>query len=164
MTPALSDAISMRGSVRLDTYEKQAKKLYVVDDFYGMGALFLRVMIEEGKKKNCAMQVSYQPLDPELPDAVLMRESGICFVLGDGVDREADGRVNMKRFLHGDRVSEVKSEYRINRRLRDALLTSATEALADAGRYHFDLERIYGSCMDFEALGKFTRSFCRKLR
>lgn len=163
LTPALIDSISMKGSVRLDTYERKAKRLYVVDDYYGTGAAFLLRMMEEGQRKACAMRVSYQPLMPELPDALLFLDSGICFVLGDTGAREADGRVNMKRFVDGEKLSEAKVDYRINERLREALLSSAAEALSDAGRYHFELERIYASCMDFDALGRFTRSFCQRL-
>ena len=29
---------------------------------------------------------------------------------------------------------------------------------------HFELEAIYSSCMDFDAMRKFTRSFCQKIR
>ena len=163
LTPALMDSIGMKGSVRLDTYERQAKRLYVVDDHYGVGSYFLLSMMEEGRKKECAMQVSYQPLLPELPDALLFLQSGVCFLLGETGAREPDGRVNMKRFVDADRLSEIKVDLRINRRLADALLTSATEALSDAGEHHFELERIYASCMDFDALGKFSRSFFQRL-
>ena len=162
LTPALSESIGMRGKVRLDTYEAVATRLIVVDDYFGTGALFLLKMMELGRQKECAMTVSYQPLMPELPDAVRFLESGVCFVLGESGTREADGRVNMKRFVSGERLSEVKVSYRINRRVEEALLTSAQEALAEAGRHHFDLERIYSTCMDFDALSKFTRSFCQK--
>ena len=163
LTPALIDSIGVRGGVRLDTYERIARRLWVVEDYYGTGALFLLSMMEEGRRKGCAMRVSYQPLEPELPDALLFEESGVAYVLGDRGVSEVAGRVNMKRFVDGDRLTGVKVEYRINRRLQDALLASATEALTDAGRHHFELERIYASCMDFDALGKFTRSFCQRL-
>ncbi len=163
LTPALLGAIGMKGSVRLDTYERAATRLFVVDDYYETGAYFLLAMMEEGRRRECAMTVSYQPLSPDLPDAVLFRESGICLILGEPQSREADGRVNMKRFVNGELLKDVKVDFRINKRMEDALLTSAVDALADAGRYHFELERIYVSCMDFDSLGKFTRSFCQKI-
>ncbi len=160
----LADSIGMKGSVRLDTYERQAKTLYVIDDYYGTGSLFLTMVLEEAAQKECDVRVSYQPLLPSLPDAVLFVQSGICFVLGEHSDREADGRINMKRFVEADGLTTIKSEYRVNRRLYEALLDSATEALAEAGRYHFELEKIYISCMDFESERKFTRSFCQRIR
>ena len=163
LTPAIADSVSMKGSVRFDSYERAAKKLYIVDDHYSMGAYFLSYVIEEAQKKNCAVRVSYRPLLPELPDAVMLTESGVCFVMGVHSDIDFDGRVNMKRFIDGEGLCAVKTEYRINKRLCEALTDSAIEALADAGRYHFKLEEIYVSSMDFSAEEKFAKSFCAKL-
>ena len=164
LLPGLVDSIGMKGSVRLDTYEKQAKRLYVVEDHYGTGGLFLNLVVEEAQRKGCAVRVSYQPLTPELPDAVYFCQSGVCFVIGEYGEREPDGRVNMKRFLDVGALSEVKVEYRLNRHLIDGLIGAATEALTDAGRHHFALEQIYVSCMDFDSQRKFVRSFCQKVR
>ena len=164
LLPGLVDSIGMRGSVRLDTYERQAKRLYVVEDHYGTGGLYLCRVIEEAERKGCALRVSYQPLLPELPDAVYFCDSGVCFVLGNYGEQDAVGRINMKRFVDPGALSAVKVEYRLNRRLIEALTESATEALTDAGRHHFALEQIYVSCMDFEAQRKFIRSFCQKVR
>ncbi|MBQ2999180.1 MAG: hypothetical protein IJD64_01830, partial [Clostridia bacterium] len=55
----LADSIGMRGRVRFDSYEKEAKKLYVVDDYYGTGVLFLSALVSEGERKGLAMRVSY---------------------------------------------------------------------------------------------------------
>ena len=164
LRPGLRNSLGMKGSVRLDTYEKQAKELYVVDDYYESGAIFLSSLIEIAREKECALQVSYQPLMPSLPDAVLFIESGICFVLGEEGEREADGRINMRRFVDRDRIGEIKTELRANRRLYDGLMQSAIDSLRDAGEVHFELEKIYMSCMDFESLRKFVRSFCQKIR
>ena len=164
VTAGLAASIGMRGSVRFDTYEKQAKRLFVIDDHYGIGSVFLLYVIEEAKEKGCKIQVSYQPVIPSLPDAVMFADSGDCFVLGEYGDREADVRINMRRFADADKLSKVKTEYRINKRLFEALMCSATEALEDAGKYHFELEKIYVSCMDFDSERKFIRSFCQKIR
>ena len=153
----------MKGCVRFDSYEREAKKLYVIDDHYSMGAYFISYVIEEAQRKNCAVRVSYRPLLPELYDAVMLIESGVCFVIGAHSERAFDGRVNMKRFIDGEGLCAVKTEYRINKRLCEALMDSAFEALADAGRYHFKLEEIYVSSMDFSAEEKFAKSFCSKL-
>lgn len=159
----LADSIGMRGRVRFDSYEKEAKKLYVVDDYYGTGVLFLSALVSEGERKGLAMRVSYRPVNPEEPDALLLSESGTAFVLGEYTEREPDGRVNMKRFVDAEILAPVKLEYRASRRLSEALVESATEALREAGRYHMELERIYSACMDFEAEKEFLREFCKKI-
>lgn len=160
----LAASIGMRGSVRFDSYEEEAKKLYVIDDYYGTGTLFLSALITEGECKGLSMRVSFCPINPELPDAVLFMESGVAFVLGEHTEREPDGRVNMKRFVDAEKLAPAKLEYRTSRRIFDALVESATEALREAGRYHMELERIYSACMDFEAERAFLAEFCRKIK
>ncbi len=162
MTVGIADSVGMKGKVRLDTYEKQAKKLYVIEDCYETGSYFLSELIALAAEKKCEIRVSYQPVLPDLPDAVMFVQSGICFVLAEG--REEGSRINMKRFCDTDRIGERKVEYRINRRLYEALLESAVGAMSEAGEYHFRLEQIYGSCMDFESQKKFIRSFCQTIR
>ncbi len=163
MTVGITDSIGMKGRVRLDTYEQQAKKLYVIEDCYETGSYFLSELIALASEKKCEIRVSYQPILPDLPDAVMFVQSGICFVLRE--NREGDGsRINMKRFCDADRLGERKVEYRINRRLYEALLDSAVGAMSEAGEYHFRLEQLYGACMDFESQKKFIRSFCQTIR
>lgn len=160
----LIDSIGMKGSVRFDTYEAQAERVLVIDDCYGIAPRYLSHLIEGARKKECAIRVSYHPLEPTVPDAVLFEESGVCFVIGEPCEGKVDGRINMKRFISSERLGEIKCEYRLNRRLYEALIESAKDALREAGRYHFELEKIYVSCMDFVSQKKFLRSFCQKIR
>lgn len=163
LLPCHVDSVGMKGRVRLDTWERLAKRLYRVEDYYGLGSLFLSLVIGEAERKGCRLRVSYSPLMPDLPDGVFFEESGVCFVLSGEGSEESGGRLNMKRFADEERLRTVRTEYRMNRRLYEGLMLSAQEALAEAGRYHFELERLYGACMDFDALGKFTRSFCQRI-
>ena len=163
IVPGIADSVGMRGRVRLDTYEREAERLFVVDDYFGTGSLWLSALIGEAARRECALRVSYSPLNPDLPDAVFFTESGLCFTVGEHTEREPRGRINMKRFVDSEGFAPRKSEFRANERLIRGLMASAEEALREAGRYHMELERIYGACMDFEAEGRFLREFCEKL-
>lgn len=165
LLPGLSDAIGMKGSVHLDTYEQWAGKLYVIEDLHDTGALFLRAILTGGMRRDCAMRVSYHPIHTGEPDAVYFCDTGDCFVIGKGesaLSREAT-RINMKRFVDAEGIRTVRSRLRMNGRMYDALLDAATEAFAEAGKHHFALESIYVSCMDFEAQNRFVRSFCERI-
>ena len=165
LLPGLSDAVSMRGSVHLDTYERIAEKLYVIEDLYDTGALFLRALLTGGMRHECAMRVSYHPIHVGEPNAVYFCDTGHCFVIGkDGMDMGKDAlKINMKRFVDADGVRENRNKLRINARMYDALLGAAEDALAEAGEHHFALEEIYASCMDFEAQNRFIRSLCERV-
>lgn len=159
----LCGSIGMKGRVRFDTYERSAKRLFVIDDCYGIGTRYLSHLIEGARKKKCSIVVSYQALDPSLPDAVYFEQSGDCFILWDSSSREPDGRINMKRFLASDGLPKIRSEYRLNARLYEAMLASAKDALGEAGRYHLSLESVYVSCMDFSSQEQFLQDFSKKI-
>ncbi len=157
------NSIGMKGRVRLDTYERTAEKVYAVYDHYGLGYDFLLAVINAAVSKKLALRVSYDPLIPDLPDAVMLCDHDIAFVLCRDEDMGAFDRINMRRFASKDSIDLIKSEYRANRRLKEALVISALDALNDAGRYHFELETIYSSCMDFKAENTFLKAFFQKL-
>ncbi len=165
LLPGLCDAIGMKGRVHLDSYEQWAKKLYVIEDHHDTGALFLRALLTRGMEKECAMRVSYHPIHVGEPDAVYFCDTGDCFVIANGELPEGKSmtRINMKRFVDAEGVREVRSKLRMNGRMYEALLGSAEEALGEAGKHHFDLERIYAAGMDFDAENRFVRSFCEKI-
>lgn len=168
LATGIRSSIGMKGRISLDTYEKEAKTLYCIKDSFGMGALFLEELMNEAIKRRCRVRISYRPIDSTQPDALLFEESGICFVVGESdLCREARN-INMERFICFSRCAEgearrVKSEYRSNTRIYNALIGSASERLLEAGRYHFELEEIYKARMDFKSQSEFTQSFCDKV-
>ena len=161
MIPALNDSIGMKGRVRFDTYEKSAEKLYIVIDHASSAHYYLSLVIKEAQRKKLAIRVSFDPILPEYPNSVYFCNSGLAFVAVSDTDAgELSGsRVNMKRFVDNGLFSEIKSEYRYNNKLYSALLASAADSLSEAGESHFELEKIYSSCMDFDAKEKYTVSF-----
>ena len=162
--PALADSVGMKGRYSLDTYEKEAKRLVSVSDCYCAGGLFISALIDEARRKGCRVRVSFDPVSTDVPDAVLFEESGTCFVVGVG---EAESKINMKRFFsfsHSSAQARVaRAEFRADRRLYDGLLEYACERLAEAGEAHFELERIYGECMDFEAESRYCESLAARV-
>lgn len=165
IVPAISDSIGMKGRVRYDVYEKCAEKLYYVIDWYSTAHIFISAVITCAQRNDIPLRVSYDPVNSERPDCVYFCNSGIAFVLCE--PQYADGlsgsRINMKRFLDKEKLDDVKREYKYNVRLYEALLSSACDAFAEAGEFHFKLEEIYSSCMDFAAKERFTVSFCEML-
>ena len=69
----------------------------------------------------------------------------------------------MKRFVDEDAIKEIRSEYRMLVRCRESAKEAAKTALKRAAKYHFSLEEIYISYMDFEAKERFTEEFANVL-
>ena len=160
----IRSSVGMKGRYSLDTYEKEAKRLVSVSDCYCAGGLFISALIDEARRKGFRVRVSFDPVSTDIPDAVLFEESGTCFVVGAG---EAESKINMKRFFSFSRSSAqarvARAEFRADRRLYDGLLEYACERLAEAGEAHFELERIYGECMDFEAESRYCESLAARV-
>ena len=162
LLPGLVDSIGIRGRVRFDSYERMPKTVYVIEDYYETGALFLRALITSGMQKECAMRVSYHPIHIGEPDAVYFYEADVGFVLAQE-GTESERLISMKRFVDAAKLREMRSKLRVQKRLYDSLLASACDAFAEAGAYHMAIEEIFGACMDFDAEARFTRSFCQKI-
>ncbi len=165
VTPALIDSVGMRGRVKFDTYEKCAEKLYCVFDWYSSAHYYLALLIKEAQRKNLKLAVSYDPILPNRVNSVYFYNQKTAFVIVEKAEEDlaCGTAVNMKRFLDAKKISEIKKEFRANAKLYEALLSSAVESLCEAGESHFELEKIYSSCMDFSAKEKYTASFCAML-
>ena len=165
ITPSTTDSIGMKGRVKFDTYEKSAEKLYYVIDCYNSARFYLSLLITMAKQKNISMRISYEPISCQYPDCVYFYNKKTAFVIVDKDDSErADAvKINMKRFIDHSVLSDIKKELKCNKKLYEGLLSSAVESLVDAGNSHFELEKIYSSCMDFDAKERYTVSFCEKL-
>ena len=169
LTPALIDSVGMKGRVRYGTYEEFASLVYEISDTYSSGAFFLLTLMEISRRYAQRIYVSYDPITPEYPNAVLLYDERIAFVLEDKQSslRRTSAtlkRINMERFLDIECLDSVKACHKRNRALAGELFELASKEFETVGKYHFDLEGIYRKSMDFTAKERFTRSFCEQLR
>ena len=158
LSPKLCDSMGMSGRVRLEGYENSADKVYVIKDEYKIGSIFLAMLIDEARNKGCVVNVSYCPITPDYPDALLFQNDGIAFVVDDCKKKFEKESIytNMKRFIKKSGVSrEIKNEYKNCLSLFEGLVQAAEYELGMAGREHFKLEEIYKGNMDFASQGDF---------
>ncbi len=164
ITAGLVCSVGMKGKVRYDTYEHFADKIYLIEDCFGTAHIYLNLLLERARLTDTPVRVSYDPIDTSKPDAIFFLNDRKAFVIGDrDTELIPDRRINMKRFFDASKMGEYRSEYRLNSRLLEALMDSVLESLLAAGKYHFELEKIYVSCMDFEAEEVFCKNFLNNL-
>lgn len=163
--PSLLDAVAMTGFFSLDSFEKNARRVIWIEDFYGVGKLFLGAVFEALSSVRETVRIAFDPVDSRLVNGIFLEEHKLAFLLA-GKDRAADdeGRsVNSKRFVELERLRAIRGELRYATRLYGDCLDGALHALAEAKVYHFLLEDIYKNSMDFKALNSFTYDFIGKL-
>ncbi len=162
--PALMHSVGMRGEVGFDTYFADAQKIYLVEDCRGSARYLMAELGELAQKKKLKVRISHDPVEPEKLDGLFLCESGIAFAVCTGKECEyPHKRIRMRRFV--DISSMKKERVRLNyaERMRRAMRDGALESLERVSLYHFRLEEIYMSAMDFERKETFTKKFCREL-
>jgi hypothetical protein len=169
--PALTRAVAMTGSVRFDTFEQNSKKLWRIGDFYGIGQWFLDELSRRLKGYAATARLSYDPINAKRLDGIFLEEPACGFVLSkpegkgeeDHEDFEDEKLVNPKRFVHTEKLREIRGELRYASRLYQDCLEGALHALAEAKVYHFLLEDVYRHAMHFGALTEFTNDFVKRV-
>lgn len=174
ITPAILDSVSMCGRVRLDSFEKNAKKLYIISNFHHLGKIFLTELLAQLKACAVSLRVSYDPICPERVDGIFIDGERIAFITApdaqekfEAAEQALDGcevvLINSKRFVDPEALRDIRGELRYTDRLAESSLDGALHALSKAKIYHFLLEDIYGKAMDWPKFEKTCAELCDKI-
>lgn len=161
------EAISMKGYAVFDSFREGAKKVFTVTDGRGIGVshLFTSACLEAAKNRGGVCRVSPDPLCPDRVTGIRIGMNAVvCRRLPDGnrTGKGSDG-LDVSEFFDRDAFRGLREEYANLRKLQEAAMTAAYEALADAARSHFALEKIYGTAMDFDEKEKFCASLPERI-
>lgn len=155
-------SIGMRGLSSFDTYFERAGIYYEVNDYFDTAHIFMNEIYSLLKEKCVNMRVSNNPIIPARLDAICATSSVLTFEISNDMN-DSCRTINMKRFVDGVEISRIRQKYREIARVRDDVLSLAIEEFAKIKKYHFILEEIYGSAMDFDAKEGYTTHFCNKI-
>ena len=158
----LTRSIGMRGLSSFDTYFENAKIYYEINDYFETAHFMMREIYLSVKEKKIDLCISNNPIIKERIDILCAKESGLTFEITNRMDSGVRS-INMRRFVDSSAISKIRQKYRSLARVRDNILDLAIEEFENIKKYHFILEEIYGSAMNFEAKEQFTREFCNKI-
>lgn len=155
-------AIGMRGLSSFDTYFENSKIYYEINDYFESAHFMLREIYSLMREKKINLRISNNPIINERIDALSVVSNGLTFEINNRMDQNIRS-INMRRFVDGGAISKIRHSYRALARVRDNVLNLALEEFENIKKYHFILEEIYGSAMNFDAKEQFTREFCKKI-
>ena len=158
----ISRSIGMRGLSSFDTYYENATIYYEINDYFETAHFMMNELYTKLKKKCINLRISKNPIISTNIDALCAKDSGLTFEIGNRMEDNMR-LINMKRFIDADGIVRIRQEYRSIARVRDGILNLALSEFENIKKYHFLLEEIYGSAMDFAAKEQFTREFCNKI-
>ncbi len=164
-----TDGLGMRGMAHLDTAERAAKRICFFPRCHGVEMLLLEELVRRGEQVGARMTVSYHPLFPSRPDAVLFEAEGVLFTTHAPDEQSLSQAcpyirtLSMRRMLDTVKLREHRTMLRRAQRHRDRLIFAARDALTDAAVPHFALEEIYSAAMDFPAKEAYTAHLAQEI-
>lgn len=158
---ALLTSIGMGGVVSSDEFRNRAKELYIIRDKFMTAHILMKKLLEEAKAKRLEVIVSYDPIDADRPDGILIENGAAAVVVTEADPGREYKIIKMEKLID---VPENNALRQANyaERCRTAMLQGAIDTLAEIKECHFKLESIYTSAMDFPAKEAFTKEFCKK--
>lgn len=147
-------AIGKNGMVTLGDFSKEAESSIVFNDEYGIGYVLLEEIISEGKRLEKPFSVSYSPLFERRPDSLLFGENAI--VLENRSNGESVPIVNK---ISDDDENEIVSIDNV----REEMEQNAVRWFETAAEYHFEIENIYSSAMNFDKKERLTQKLINTL-
>lgn len=150
--------------VNRDTVYTLASKVFVLDDPFGIGSVFLDAIIEKALNLGHIIYVFYNPLCPSVPQHVLLPEADLGIVTANKLhnfEEQKAYRIHMTRFLNEE--SCKKLHFGKEEKLIQTCIDKALSALKTEKAYHDDLEEFYIEAMDFKKLNQHTQKLIRTL-
>ena len=148
-------AVTMKGMFAIDTMTNMGETRYTVTDSFSVASLFMNMLKDALQKCGFALTVGLVPLGGHI-SGIYIHDADIGISVGE---REEDTKnINMNRFVTQDIKDTVKGKVRLGAKVRESCLTEAASSLSKAAEYHFLLEEIYKTAMDFDALSGETDS------
>ncbi len=147
----LKNAISSDGCTGTDIYSHEDGTHYAVSGVHGASFAFFDALADIAKSKRLPLTLSPSPLSPSILDAMAIPSAKMYFCSVGDSDADIYHKViNTERFLIESRLRDIKPTLRALSRLEKSATEASVKMLEKAKGYHFALEDIYVSAMDFE--------------
>ena len=160
----LISAISMNGTVRFDTLEKKAKKIYRIVGG-ASGRFYLDEIIQASKRKGIRLIIAPSPINHNIIEAVYITGADILLETLDCDEEFLDKSrgANIGRFADEEKIKRNKHQIKRSKKMYDMCIKEACECLEQAKIAHFEIERIYADSMDYKGVGDLSNTIAERI-
>ena len=160
-------AVTCRGEMYLwDTVTDRAKKIYVLEDSFGLSHRFLSPLLAAATAVGFSAVVFPSPMEPERVEHLLFPDLSLAFVTsspGHPFPGKPFRRIRMDTMLPAEVLRQNRAHIRFSQKVSDCLLTEAVSSLAGAKAAHDRLEAIYHPHVDFDLGARMAEELIGKL-
>lgn len=162
----LIEAVTMNGSVKFNSFERLAEKQYKIIESSNCSYIIFNELLKLSCEHNHEVYVSHSPLSSKQINGLYLVDSGVSFTLIDEKNENIDNTkyINTDRFIDAEQLAKIRQRYRFAVKCRTAMLSGAVESLEYASNYHFELENIYKSAMDFNMVDKEIKTLTKSIK
>lgn len=162
------DSVGMYGALYLPTFENIASKNYYINDKYGISD----ILLEELQKSITSYGIKTIKgigAPSGLINGLLLPDSSVSFtVLNDHPrsvvrDDESSTIIRTERFINNDILKRSKQRIKFAKKCIMSLSDGVAEAFSSIRDIHFEIEKIYGSAMDFKGKEKYTDKIVERI-
>lgn len=135
------------------TAEILCKRIYVLEDSYGLAHLMLSYILSAAAAANYDVIACPSPMAPDKPEHLIIPELSLAFVSappGLVWEKRPYRRIRIDAMADPDLLRRNKARLRFARKVSSALIDEAVDSLAQAKRMHDNLEALYNPHVDFE--------------
>lgn len=149
-------AFTCEGQILLeDTIEKMCDRVYTLDNEFGLAHLYLNQIARVVKERKLSAIFCFDPICPELLEAVLIPELSLGFLALQGKKeyrKEAFRHVRLDAVIDADRLRQMRPQLRQTTRRYQEMMQEAEALLCEAKKEHDHLENVYNAHVDFEGV------------
>ena len=150
-----------------DTVLKECKKTVIISDEYGSVTDVIMKYIRD-YSLGCGHEVltiKNAFLPESLTDGVILPELSLAFIreYDHFTLKTEERRIHARRFVYAGLMAKSRKRLKFNKKTADKLLLSASECLMEAKTAHDELEKLYISAMDFNALSRFAEKIAKDI-
>ena len=148
-----SRAVGMGGEI--DLSRVQDSIFIGVRDEFACGYYYLEALRAQAKQKGIPCLLSYHPIYHDEPQKISFPTVGVTYT--SAPEPEVARCMHLRRFRDREAFVRLRAECKELQRLADSLYDRALLYFSHLREVHFNIERIYTSAMDFDAIDNFTK-------
>lgn len=160
-------AISCQGpSCRFETVDALCRKVYELQDAYGLGAGMLTALAAGCMAAGYDVILCPSPLFPDRAQHLIVPELALAFVTSTPTlpyPGKPYRRIRVDAMAEGEPLRKYRSRLKFARKVQSALLEEAVDSLRQAKEEHDGLEKLYNPHVDFKGVNAQAEEILKEL-